>query len=86
MLLAHLKFLALPDDFFLGLDFLYRRRHRDPHGLKDLAAHTLALRADRKTVTVFHHFDTLQRFEILFDVAPFKIIARCFKTVLKVFA
>ncbi|MBR9984933.1 MAG: hypothetical protein KFF68_03395 [Desulfosarcina sp.] len=51
--------MALPDDFFLGLDCSYRRRQRHPHGLEDLAAHTLALGADRKTVAVFHHLDTL---------------------------
>jgi len=70
--------LALPEPVrgvaFSG-DLTDRWRKSYFHYLKDLAAVSLALTADGKTVTSLFNGNQLQGLEILFDVGPLKYMA-----------
>jgi hypothetical protein len=53
--------------------------------LKDLPASPFALGSDNQGLTLFFDHNLLKRFQILFDVCPFKTMARLIQTTIQFF-
>jgi hypothetical protein len=54
--------------------------------LKDLTAGPFAFTSDNEGFTLFLYDNLLKRFQILFDVCPFKTMARLIQTVIQFFS
>lgn len=67
--------MALPrHEVWRSAELLDRGRQGHSHRLEDLAANSLAFAADRKAYAIFFDLDLLERFEILTDIGPFKVM------------
>src|SRR4030042_4511620 len=66
--------------------FSNRGRDGYPNRLKDLTAGPFAFGSNNEGLALFFYDNLLKRFQILFDVCPFKTMARLIQTSIQLFS